>query len=464
MTRFAIKFAVIFAVATSATAHAQDDLEKEYQKVAKEILGKLRSSGAKTTGVLKFSARIGDGAFTAGVGDLNMRLAQKLELALVMANPASKARTKDQVGIVRNASDVAATIADANHLTQLGREALFTKKYPLAWKVDGQTEVVPDSFIVGVAQISADLSTMNIELMLVSKDDASLAPLAQVSVPTDLEDLIDSGESFSTRGIFDGGGVDTTTNDAKTTRTKFESTAKKKALKVRRETLGKSTPQPSSSHPLAPNSDAPISFEIRYDKVPQKLEFRNGCAFVKEPAEGQKVAFIVRRKGADKTRYGVLIKVNGENTLYRERIPNPKASLWIFEPRLSIFGIRGFQLDDKTQQEFKVLSDSESQTRAVDYGRDVGMITAILYAEETTPSFPDEDEMELAIQTQTSLPEKTAESRGDLGKSLFDQLIAQDTTRGLIVEGDKKRQDLEIAKFKRKLPPIMAVSIRYYRP
>ena len=152
---------------------------------------------------------------------------------------------------------------------------------------------------------------------------------------------------------------------------------------------------------------------------------------MKEPAEGQQVILSVRRKIAEKKRYGVLVRVNGENTLYRERLPDPKASVWILEPEATEFGIYGFQIDTETRQDFRVLSASDSVERTIDYGRDVGMISVVLFEEQTQPQpIPNDDELDLAIQSQTVLPDETADSRGQLAKSLFDQLPAGDLTQG----------------------------------
>lgn len=449
---------IIFAGAFSAVGvDAGNQLEAEYRDQAPKILDTLRGNDIGAVGVLKFSVRIGDGPFPGNVGALNTRLVEKLELALAMANPARKADEGKQVGIVRRASDVAATISGATHLTATGRERLFTKSYPLAWKHRGRTDVVPDAFIVGVAQIQSDLSSMNIEMMLLKKSDLALTPLAKITVPTDLEDLIDSGESFTTRGIFDGGSV-------KETEAKTEQVVKKQALLVRAETLGKSTPQNSEKHPLAAASDAPVKFEIWYGNQRQDYEFRDGAAFVKEPQEGQQVILAVRRKGTDKKRYGVLVRVNGENTLYREQTPDAKASLWILEPTLKEFSIRGFQVDNGERQQFRVLSDTESDKRKFDYGRDIGMISISLFEEQTgvTPQLSDEA-LDLAVQSQARLPDETKDSRGQLGSSLFDQLLTQETTRGLIAEGASEAAKVDTVKFTPQPTPIMSASVRYYK-
>ncbi|MEZ6128055.1 MAG: hypothetical protein R3C59_05200 [Planctomycetaceae bacterium] len=441
------------------SASAGDQLEKEYQAKAPGILDTLRREGIQTAGVLKFSVRVGEGPFPGSIGTLNTRLVEKLELALVMANPARPADKDKQVGIIRRASEVAATIDGATHLSPAGRSLLFSKTYPLAWKHRGQTDVVPDAFIVGAAQIKADLSSMQIETMLLKKSDLSLSPLVSFTVPTDLEDLIDSGESFTTRGIFDGGNV----NQSEEKKEEVEAVVKKQALLVRTETLNDSKPQEAKQHPLSASADSPIKFEIWYDNDLQPFEFRDGAAFVKEPQEGQKVILAVRRKGNDTKRYGILVRVNGENTLYRERTPDAQASLWILEPDLKAFSIRGFQADGEERQQFRVLSDADSEKRKFDYGQDVGMISVTVFDEKTdiTPQLS-EEKLDLAVQSQARLPDETPETRGELGTNLFKQLLAQDSTRGLVVQGASEQAKIDTVKFTRQPIPIMSASVRYY--
>jgi hypothetical protein len=91
------------------------------------------------------------------------------------------------------------------------------------------------------------------------------------------------------------------------------------------------------------------------------------------------------------------------------------------------------------------------------------MISVLVFEEETQPqTIPSDDYLDLAVQSQTVLPDKTAESRGQLGQSLFAQLVTQDTTRGLIVEGQKTDAAINTVTFKRSPTPVMATSIRYY--
>ena len=99
------KYAIIGAFLIVRTVDAADDLDAQFQAMANDTLKKLRAANVQTTGVLKFSVRVGEGPFPKSVGSLNLRLAEKLELALVMANPAQESQVSNQVGIVRQQSE-----------------------------------------------------------------------------------------------------------------------------------------------------------------------------------------------------------------------------------------------------------------------------------------------------------------------------------------------------------------------
>ena len=116
-----------FTILLSMPTYAQDDLEANLDRVAREMVKKLRSEGIESIDVLKFAVKIGSGGFPPNIGNLNVRLAQKLELALVLANPASKKKVDQQVVVARNATEVASKIKDASHLTSKGRELLFSQ-------------------------------------------------------------------------------------------------------------------------------------------------------------------------------------------------------------------------------------------------------------------------------------------------------------------------------------------------
>ena len=146
------------ALALPSVATAGEDINRALHREAPAVLKHLRDHGCKTVGVLKFLVRQGEAPPRDNTGPLNLTLADRLEIALILANPADE---KQQVGIIHNASAVAARLPGANHLTREGRRVLFQGKYPLAW---GRQEVAADAFITGLVELRPDLAEMTVTL------------------------------------------------------------------------------------------------------------------------------------------------------------------------------------------------------------------------------------------------------------------------------------------------------------
>lgn len=449
---FRFGFTIFLFFVVGSPLFAADDLEKQLLKQGPRIMDALKERGYQNVGVLKFRIKKGNESSVDHVGSLNMRLTKKLELALVVANDARK-----PIGLIANATKVAAEIPGASHLSSAGREKLFSQEYPLAW---GDEKVVPDAFLTGVAVISDDLRTMTIGILGFDKTSDSLFPIAKFQATPDLEDLLDSGESFTVRGVFDDGSLSMSQEQRKDKATEEAFTT---SLEVKQETDSTSSPKASKIHPLAA-SDAAIELEIRYDNQIQEIEFRDGAAFVPEPQEGQKVFLIIRRKSNDK-RLGLVLKVNGENTLGRETATDSQAKAWVLEPDRKEWGFQGYYDTSKnTLEPFKVLSQAESKIKEIDYGEFAGSISVSLFPEQkvkpavTTELLTDEGE-DFQILTQGDFP---AEKPSNLGA--LKQQLAQNATRGLISNGEAVGQTLNTTKFVKDSIPIMTATVKYYSP
>src|SRR5262249_2554796 len=136
---------------------------------APAVIKKLKEKGYKNVGVLKFLAAKEGGKLTDNVGTMNSLLAQRLELALALANS-----PKEPIGLIENASAVAKTIPEASHLSKEKRLKLFSARYPLAW---GNAKVQPDAFVTGAVQVSGDLKVLTISLLAFDRTDNALAPI-----------------------------------------------------------------------------------------------------------------------------------------------------------------------------------------------------------------------------------------------------------------------------------------------
>lgn len=452
---FAAWFALGFLV---NIATAADGLEKQLLVQAPKLLKELKDAGYKNIGVLKFRVKIGDKPSTDRVGTLNHRLTEKLEMALILAN-----KITDPVGIIHNANATAATIKGATHLTPEGRKLLFTKEYPLAW---GTELVKPDLFLTGSAIVSKDLRTMDVKILFFVPEQPELTEVASFQVPVDLEQLLDSGESFTVRGVFDNASLAMTENQRQD---KATGEAIKTSIETKSETEASKQPTTSKIHPLSPeNKDALLTLTVLYDNKPQKIEFRGGSAFLPEPREGQKVALVVRRKGTTKPRLGVVLKVNGESTLYQEKAADPQCTPWVFEPKADAFGIYGFQSDEKTLKEFKVLSQAASKSKEIDYGEFVGTISISVFREQTIAPKADpqivlsNDGEDFNILKKSSFPKKQPLNPDALRQQLAQSSTTQ--TRGIFVDGDAKDSEIEIVKFEHDKIPLMSATLKYYNP
>ena len=208
----------------------------------------LQNKGYKNVGVLKFTVKRDtesgqNSRFTDRAGAMNSDVAQRLEMALVLANHANP-----PIGIVHNASQVAVKTPGANHLTPAGRKVLFTPKYPLAW---GSREVPVDAFVVGSIELDSNLRQMAIRLAAFDASCKLDATVETCPAAVEAEDLAEAGESFLVRGSFE-------TRD-------LQRVARTDAVKVHQALPG---------HRSAPSRRPPVELQVHYNNQPVAIELR----------------------------------------------------------------------------------------------------------------------------------------------------------------------------------------------
>jgi hypothetical protein len=364
-------------VAMTAGVRAEDapapaTLEKELVKVAPKLIGYIQGKGFRNVGVLKFRVHK-DGVVSDNVGPLNLAIARRLEVALALANDDDE---QTQIGLIKDANGVAAGIKGASHLTAERRQKLFGKRYPLAW---GDEEVEPDAFLTGVAELDPGLEKMKLHIIIFGRDEASHKTIQHLDVAVDPSLLVESGSSFLLRGGADGG-------PPKIVPEKGKSIPKevKDAVAIAKQDAKKAL-APEQGKPL------PVTVEIGYGAPPPPgskekgkfvrvdLDFKDNRAVIPEPAEGQDVVLLIHRDNS-KLRYGVVVMVNGENTLFKERLTPLDCTKWVLEPGQKPFAIRGFRTETSLLP-FKVSSVTESKANEVNYGPDVGTISVVVYRE-----------------------------------------------------------------------------------
>jgi hypothetical protein len=431
---------VLLAAASSATADDKT-LERQLQAQAPQVIEKLRQLDCKTVGVLKFRVQKDKGQIDDNAGALNKLLADRLEAALVLANPANP---QNQVRIVHDASSIAAKIAGASHLYDKGRKALFDAEYPLAW---GNERVKVDYLLTGLVQLAADQKSLRVAILAVGGGASSTKLLLPpFEVATNGSILHELGESFQLRGE-PGQEAD-------------DLEAASSAQRIRED--------PAAHFPLREQNKPAVQLLIHYDDKPVAVELRDGGAWVPEPREGQKVTLEIERLDTGTPALGVVLKVNGENTLYRERFRDIDCQKWVLIPTWRKTTIRGFQIDNNTTAEFRVASRQESRSLEVYYGADVGTISLAAFQElpPDQADLPTEDSsadatnaLDATAIAQAKFPEKPADDLEGLKAQLRPL-----QSRGVIDRGQAIASPVRDEKYRWSPEPILSVVIRYYHP
>jgi hypothetical protein len=343
-----------------------DTIDENLAPKAAEVMEHLQKQGYKNVGVLHFRVEMPGAKSPFGVGRLNSLMATRLENVLILANDDDR-----PIGITRAASErAAARDKKATYLTAEGRKKLFAEKYPLAW---GDKDVTVDAFLTGLVKMSPDLAkaTVTIEEWLPGKDRANT--LAQFEVPTNRLLLADLNRNFilSKRSLNKGLKIEEPDPDA-------VASAAGGGGPVR---IPKAPPPTDDD-----TFDGLLDFRAHYGNE----EFKPGADNrLPAPRDGQEVYFTVEAK---KERLGVVVLVNGVNTLGEEGVDREpdQYSMWVLEPGKR-YTIRGYYTMENAKnaaeagkrksymRRFEVLSESESLLAELGDPNKRGKIELILF-------------------------------------------------------------------------------------
>jgi hypothetical protein len=227
---------------------------------------------------------------------------------------------------------------------------------------------------------------------------------------------------------------------------------------------------------------APIEFQVLYkDKGAEqvrKVDIKDDGT-VEQPREGTEVSFrLKRKKNGDKHTYGVVFKVNGENTIYPEELePDDfRAHKWVLDPRdddKDFPPISGFLKKGAEDQiaKFHVLSVAESRREEVNYGPHAGMFTIVIFrGRPDNKDQPDSKESEIVRAISRGVPD-------EVGSKLTLQALKskleseaqprhksnQAVRRGLIVDGELTKQVVETVDFAADPTWESVIHLRYYK-
>lgn len=445
--QFLILIIALLLLPTTVTAQT---ITEGMQKQLPSIINFLNEKNLKNVGVLKFRVtKANSNEASDSVGPMNSLLADRLELGLILANPFDES---EQLNIIEGASDQVAKIQGANHLEEEGRRKLFDHNYTLAW---GEEKVKADAFITGGVRILPDNVSAKVLLLYVSKNGGEVEPIGRpFDAELDPQSLSESGSSFTLRGAF----------DKTPSKAKFKAVKKQKHQAIKQQVARIKSQQ--TSFPLK-DPTAPMQLEIRYDGQVVPVEIVDGEARVREPREGQKVELVLVRAAAAQGRLGAVLKVNGENTLYRSTIRDIDAPKWILSTEHPRTLVKGYQKNEDDFDRFVILSDEESKRRAMDYGRNVGQIQLTVFSEMSGPDpnefILDENEEDLVAMFRGVLPAKQPKNLGALKHQIRLAGKSGPRTRGLIGSGKSGNNKIKNVKFKPDPTPLMSVTITYYK-
>jgi hypothetical protein len=405
-------------------------------------------------GVLKFMVQKGKAAPSDNVGPLNLTAAQRLESAMIFA-----LKTDDNFGILHRASAaiVEGKNKGANHLTPDGRKKLFdNRNFSLAWGMGVEScNLSADVFVTGLIKLSPDLCWLDVTILAFDSKNFKDEPVAvdTFKAATDMRTLIETGESYLL-------GKDIKLTPKKQpSDTHIVMAVHESAAKVRKKTEVNPSLQ----------KDAPVELKVYYgDRLMHIKATPDNRAEVPEPSAATKVYFKLHNRSQDG--YGAVLLVNGENTLYRETNAPEQCHKWILGPGDEVT-IRGFQKDNMTAEEFKVLPVEESKEREIQYGQSSGTFTLVLFRENKEDK--DEDyamtkaERQVAALGQSLLDEKRPESLEALQEAMMTREQASrisNSEKGLIVSGDARGHEVKRVPFRFYPDPVMATTIYYYKP
>ncbi|MCA9035405.1 MAG: hypothetical protein KDA91_09750 [Planctomycetaceae bacterium] len=463
--------ALAMILATSVT-QAETIHEAMFNR-APALLKQLHDKGYQTIGVLKFRVQKPGEKTSDSVGPLNSLLADRLEIAMILANPFGD----EQLDIIKDASSQAVQIDGASHLTKEGRTKFFGPEFELAWS---DRRLAADAFLTGLVQLNAGESTANVALLYFDRNGSGLERIGDVfEVQLDATTVTELGESFVLRGAFDDGETSvrrdsSTPNNSNPNTVNQDTTADNSNAEIvrrnRDERVVEESKRVKSQLTVFPLQDkgAPVTLEVKYDGRVMPVEIRNGQAFLPEPRQGQKVEFVLNRASFVQGTLGVVLKVNGENTLYRQTVRDVDCSKWLLTPDYTRTVIRGYQMpDSNTLEAFTVLSARESARRAVDYGRQVGQVQLTVFKQsndDTPPPVVTAEDEDLLAMLRGVHPSDRSDSLDLLKTRIRHAANEPDQLRSLIVPGEQEANEIEILKFTPDPTPIMSVTLTYYTP
>lgn len=309
--------AIAALVAISAPVRSEE-IDRLLYRQARKLYETISARKAGTVAVLKFRAQKASEPETFHAGRINMTMAEMLENVLI----AGKVNLDQSTRIVRNASLTASQAGQKlNYLNPTDRTKLFNLVYSEA---EGQS-ASPDVFFTGVVKLDQRTHTTTVVIEAFDRTNSTIEEVARFTAENDPSTISEFGQAYvlATRDVF--GNADSALANAadaqgEAGRTVTPFARSPESLGMLKMFLNKQ-PVPFDADPAGPSPGA-LRFNCR------------------EPMESDTVEFTIDNVSKDQ-RIAVVLKINGESTLKRERDSAANCQKWIVDPGKSL-SIGGF--------------------------------------------------------------------------------------------------------------------------
>ena len=437
------------------------NLDSALSTAAPTILKKLRDRHYENVGVLKFLVAEDKGEPRSNVGSLNRTLADRLEVALALTND------DPAFGIIARASEAVGSNPRANILDPDGRAELFkirANKFSVPWKP--KQPIKPDAFLTGTATLSPDRSTITVKVVVCDRNNLE---------KKDLDTLLEFTAANDTRTLTEIGLT-------------YRGDPTDRQLALFEKTAPTAEDKPSDLKKKADEAlkileDSPVQLEILYDNQPQTPTAEPGIknqtnallSVSPPPVTTKTVTFRLTNRTKKNITYGVVLRMNGFSTIFKEEQDARKCMKWILEPGQSVT-ITGFQENEKVASQFKVAAPTQSQLTSISNYENLGTIDLILFRGLPKPDSaivekdPDKEDTKVAAIGRGAMVLGKEPPATDL-KAFQAQLKgegAEKTARGrkggLLQEGTTGEPNpIKKVEFYPSQEPELSTTIRYYK-
>lgn len=374
LRRFGLPAALV--VGLLAWPARADRLDQELHQRMPGVVAELKKRYA-SAGVLRFRVQEGAGRESL-TAPLCGRMAELLETLVMIHNGPDESKA---LGLIREAGKVAGRHGLRTFARAADRKALFTYRYPMAW---GSEEVTPEVFLTGKVTLSKDRRKTTVALEAFDrKDPATVRTLRTFECPTDAGVLRDLGYGFAlsrdARGAVDDGEVIISkVNKAQPVKEKAPAKA--------------AAPAPAKAAAGADDiGGLSVKILVGAARKPARVKpsYADGDGVSLEvmcPPAKEKVVFLLENTtGRD---LGVVLRLNGVNTLFEQKQSPDQAAKWRIRPKSRV-EVDGFILVEEGAESrsggavktrlrpFKVLTEAE----AAAFGDGKGLIDIDVFEE-----------------------------------------------------------------------------------